>query len=178
MRNQFITAVSQWQHKWLSSKCRGGHGGLGVVSLTFHELSKIISRKYTIPEITFTVRISSCKFVCVPKAWLWAHVQSFSLIFLQYTNFERISCENSRNVSETPPGHPTTGIQTHTPTPLPRPFFPPSLLPLFFHFFLVHPAKHLRGQRPISGRTYFRHSCSLGVNFMQLWFFVWNLFLI
>ena len=28
----------------------------------------------------------------------------------------------------------------------------------------------LRGQRPISGRTYFRHICSFGVNFMQLWF--------
>ena len=37
---------------------------------------------------------------------------------------------------------------------------------------------HVRGQRPISGRTYFRHICSLGVNFMQLWFFVSNRFLI
>ena len=37
---------------------------------------------------------------------------------------------------------------------------------------------HLRGQRPISVRTYFRHICSLGVNFMQLWFFVSNWFLI
>ena len=36
----------------------------------------------------------------------------------------------------------------------------------------------LRGQRPISGRTYFRHICSLGVNFMQLWFFALNRFLI
>ena len=27
-------------------------------------------------------------------------------------------------------------------------------------------------------RTYFRHICSHGVNFMQLWFFVWNRFLI
>ena len=36
----------------------------------------------------------------------------------------------------------------------------------------------IRGQRPISGRTYFRHICSLGVNFMQLWFFVSNRFLI
>ena len=34
----------------------------------------------------------------------------------------------------------------------------------------------LRGQRPISGRTYFRH-ISLGANFMQLWFFVLNRFL-
>ena len=36
----------------------------------------------------------------------------------------------------------------------------------------------IRGQRPISVRTYFRHICSLGVNFMQLWFFVSNRFLI
>ena len=42
---------------------------------------QIISRKYTMSQITFTVRISSWKFVRVPKAWLWAHVQSFSLKF-------------------------------------------------------------------------------------------------
>ena len=30
--------------------------------------------------------------------------------------------------------------------------------------------KEIRGQRPISDRTYFRHIYSLGVNFMQLWF--------
>ena len=40
----------------------------GVVSLTFRELSKIISRKYTIPEITFMVKISSWNFERVPKA--------------------------------------------------------------------------------------------------------------
>ena len=38
--------------------------------------------------------------------------------------------------------------------------------------------KVLRGQRPISGRTYFRHICSLCVNFMQLWFCALNRFLI
>ena len=53
----------------------------GVVSLTFRELLKIISRKYTIQEMTFMMRISSWNFVHVPKAWLWAHVQSFSLKF-------------------------------------------------------------------------------------------------
>ena len=37
---------------------------------------------------------------------------------------------------------------------------------------------HIRGQRPISGRTYFRHICSLGVNFKQMWFFVSSRFLI
>ena len=34
-------------------------GILGVVSLTFRELYKIISQKYAMPEITFMVRISS-----------------------------------------------------------------------------------------------------------------------
>ena len=52
---------------------------LGVISLTFRALFKIISRKCTIPEITFMVIILSWNFVRVPKAWLWAHVQSFSL---------------------------------------------------------------------------------------------------
>ena len=42
---------------------------LGVVSLMFHELSKIISRKCTMPEMTFMVRISSWNCVRVPKAW-------------------------------------------------------------------------------------------------------------
>ena len=53
----------------------------GVVSLTFREISKMISRKYTITENTFMMRISSWNFVRVPKAWLWAHVQSLSLKF-------------------------------------------------------------------------------------------------
>ena len=70
--------------------------GQGAVSLTSRKLPKIFSRKYTTPEITFMVRISIWKFVRVPKAWLWAHVQSFSLKFsyevrfLQYINFKRI----------------------------------------------------------------------------------------
>ena len=34
-----------------------------------------------------------------------------------------------------------------------------------FHLFLT--GYHVHGGRPISGRTYFRHICSLGVNFMQ-----------
>ena len=64
-----------------------------VVSLTFHKFSKIISWKYTKPEFTYMVRISSWNFIRVPKAWLWAHVQIFSLKFsckiqiLQYTSF-------------------------------------------------------------------------------------------
>ena len=83
---------------------------LGVVSLTFCELSKIISRRYTMPEMTFMVRISSWNFVRVPKAWLWAHVQSFSLKFslqvwfLQYTSFERIFWRARETLVKQPPG--------------------------------------------------------------------------
>ena len=55
---------------------------LGVVSLTFHELSKIFSRKLCIAKIVLVIRISSWNFVRVPKALLWAHVQSFRLTFL------------------------------------------------------------------------------------------------
>ena len=83
---------------------------LGVVSLTFRELSKIISRKYTTQEITFMIRISNWNFVRVPKAWLWAHVQSFILKFwsqaliLQYTNFERIFWRARETLVKQPPG--------------------------------------------------------------------------
>ena len=50
------------------------YGIQGGVSLTFREHSKIISRKYTMPEITFMVRISSWNFLRVPRALLWAYV--------------------------------------------------------------------------------------------------------
>ena len=86
----------------------------GVVSLTFRELSKTISRKYTMSEITFMVRIWSWNFVHVPKAWLWAHIQIFSfklsyeVRFLQYTNFERISWRAHKRLVKQPPG--STGI--------------------------------------------------------------------
>ena len=55
--------------------------GEGVVSLMFHELSKIFSRYLCIAEIILLMRISSWNFVCVPTAMLWAHIQSFSLKF-------------------------------------------------------------------------------------------------
>ena len=83
---------------------------LGDVSLTFRELPKILSRKYTTPEITFMVRISIWKFVRVPKARLWAHLQSFSLkfssqvIFMQYTNFEIIFWRAREMLVKQPPG--------------------------------------------------------------------------
>ena len=84
---------------------------LRVVSQTFCELSKIILQKYATPEITFMVRISSWNFVRVPKAWLWAHIQSFSLKFsqkvrfLQYTNFKRIFWRDHATLVKQPPGH-------------------------------------------------------------------------
>ena len=53
--------------------------GLGVVSLTFHELSKIFSRISCTAEIVLLMRISSWHFVRVPTEMLWTHVQSFSL---------------------------------------------------------------------------------------------------
>ena len=82
----------------------------GVVSLTLRELSKIISRKYTMPEITYMVRISSWNFVREPKARLWAHVQSFNLKFswevrfLQCINSERIFWRARETLVKQPPG--------------------------------------------------------------------------
>ena len=81
-----------------------------AVSLTFRKLPKIFSRKYTTPEITFMVRISIWKCVRVPKARLWAHVQSFSLkfssqvLFVEYTNFERIFWRARETLVKQPPG--------------------------------------------------------------------------
>ena len=80
---------------------------LGVVSQTFRELSKIISRKCTAPEITFMVRISSWNFVRVPMA-LGTRTK-FQLEILTRSTISTIyifrdNClESSRNVNETPP---------------------------------------------------------------------------
>ena len=69
-----------------------------------------IWQKYTIPEITFMVSISSWNFVCVPKAMLWAHVHSISLKFssdlqfMQYTNFQRISWRVCKMLVKQPTG--------------------------------------------------------------------------
>ena len=77
-----------------------------IVSLTSRELYKIILRKYTMSEIIFMLRISSCNFVRVPKAWLWAHVQSFNSKCNKKYDFSHIQIlESSRNVSETSPGY-------------------------------------------------------------------------
>ena len=81
---------------------------LGGGSLMFCKLSKIISRKYTMLEITFMVTIASWNLVHVPiKAWLWAPVQSCSLKFskevrfLQYKNLKRI-CWRARKTLVNP----------------------------------------------------------------------------
>ena len=84
---------------------------LGVVSLRFRELSKIISWKYTMPETTFMLRISSWNFARVPKAWLW-HTYKVSAWnyhkkydFCKYTNFERISGRACEMLVKQPTGN-------------------------------------------------------------------------
>ena len=58
----------------------------GVVSLTFRELSKTFSQKYTMHKNHIWWEFQA-ETLCVwpkhgvPKAWLWAHVQSFSWKF-------------------------------------------------------------------------------------------------
>ena len=70
---------------------------------------EIILWKYTMPEITFRVRILRWIFERVPKAWLWAHIQSFSLKYLIRSSisvihkFGKNILETWRNVSETIP---------------------------------------------------------------------------
>ena len=80
----------------------------GNVSLTFREHSKMISRKYIMPQITVMVTISSWNIVHLPK-YLWVHAQSISLKFLwevrfqQYTNFERIFWRACETLVKEPP---------------------------------------------------------------------------
>ena len=72
-------------------------GMLMVVSLTFRELTEIISRKYAMPEITFMVRISSWNPCMCAQSMALGTRKKFQLEiltrsrFLQCTNFERIS---------------------------------------------------------------------------------------
>ena len=100
MKISFLWSLSAWS---IELK------GQGVVSLTFRELSEIISQKYTIPENTFILRISSWNFVRVPKAWLWAHLKIWAWNSHQKYDFcnthksrENI-LENLQSVNETPP---------------------------------------------------------------------------
>ena len=79
-----------------------------VVSLTFCELSKIISRKYTKPEMTFMVRISSETLYVCPKHDFW-HMYKVSAWNLHRSKISAIHkfreniLESSGNVSETTP---------------------------------------------------------------------------
>ena len=47
----------------------------------------------------------------------------------------------------------------------------------FSHMRVTFMSKTIRGRRPNCDGTYFQNICFLGVNFMQLWFFIWNRFL-
>ena len=88
-------------------------GKTGCVSRTFWELSKIILQKYTMPEIPFIAKISSWNSVRVPKAWLWAHGQSFNLKevhFLEFTHFERRFWRALETLVTHLPGHPVTAV--------------------------------------------------------------------
>ena len=78
--------------------------GLGVVSLTFRELSKIISRKYTIPEITFIVGIWSWNFVHALGTCSKFQLQILIRTTVSAINkFQENILESLRNVSETTP---------------------------------------------------------------------------
>ena len=72
----------------------------GCFSLTFRELSKIISRKYKILDITFMLRISSWNFVRM-KFKLESPIRS---TLFAIHKFPEIISESLRNVTETPPG--------------------------------------------------------------------------
>ena len=73
--------------------------------------SKIFSRNLCIAEIVVHMRISSWNFVRVPKAMLWAHVQSFSLSFsssmwlLALYIFARLFWRDRETLVKQPPGH-------------------------------------------------------------------------
>ena len=95
----------------------GALSQLGVVSLTFHDLSKIILRKYIMLEITlFLLWISSWNSVRVPKAWK-AEILIRSTISAIH-KFRMNILENSRNVSETTHMSVCHQIQTTLPKAL------------------------------------------------------------
>ena len=83
----------------------------GIVSLTFCRLSKIISPKFTMPDITFLLRISGWNFACVLKhgfeltykiaAWNYHNKYDFC-----NTQISREYLESSQNVNETIPWRP------------------------------------------------------------------------
>ena len=78
--------------------------GPGIVSLTFRKLYKIILRKYTIPVITFIVRISSWNFVRVFGHTKFQLEMLIESMISATHKFRDNILESSRNVSETTPG--------------------------------------------------------------------------
>ena len=86
------------------------HQNQGVISLMFLELSKTIWRKYTMPEITFILRISSWNFARVLEAWLWAHILSFRLKFseVRFLQYARIFWRPQEMLVKLPPLTPST----------------------------------------------------------------------
>ena len=77
---------------------------LGVVSLTFRQLSKKLSRNLCIAQIVLVIRISSWNFVRVPKVLLWAHIQIFTInVISGVVYFPENILWSSQNVSETGP---------------------------------------------------------------------------
>ena len=88
----------------------------GVVSLTFCELSKIISRKYTMPEITFMGRISCwklCTHVCQSMT-LGTSTKLQLEIFMKSTihKFGENTLKGLWNDSETTPWPPLHHVHT------------------------------------------------------------------
>ena len=71
------------------------------VSLIFRELSDIISRKYTIPQITFIMQIAIWNFVCVQRTTFRLDIIISNTISAVHKFRENI-LENLWNVSETP----------------------------------------------------------------------------
>ena len=81
---------------------------LGVVSLIFCEFSKIILRKYTMPDIIFMVKFQAETLYVCPKP-CFGYTYSFSLKFswevrfLPHTNFERMFCRARKTIVKHPP---------------------------------------------------------------------------
>ena len=94
-RSQITTHQSAYL-KWYYTQTLGV-----VVSLTFRKLSKIISRKYTTPEITFMMSISSWNFgrVHTYKVSAWNCHKKISIIH----RFQGNKLESTRKVGEIPP---------------------------------------------------------------------------
>ena len=89
----------------------------GFVSLTFRELSKIISRNLCIAEIVLLMRISSWNFVCAHALGTCTKFQLEILtinVISSIVYFREILLKSSRNVSETTPRASSTTMLINT----------------------------------------------------------------